>query len=111
MEISGVSDDNTLDDTPRLPLTVDSPIFWAENFIALDALKAYYKEHGIKCFGCCAAEAETFTQGAEVHKGGPHGGFDPEKVVEGLNRLAADHPRPKDDKPKSLLRRLVDMLF
>jgi hypothetical protein len=118
MEVPGVSDDTPQDDTPKLPLTVDSPIFWAEELIENTALHAFYAEHGIRCFDCCAAFVETFKQGAEVHKGGPHGGFDPEKIVEGLNRLAADHPRPEDDGPKGLIgllkrlvRWLVDLFF
>lgn len=97
---------------PKLPLTVDSPIFWAEVLIDHKALREYYTKHGIKCFDCCAAEKETFATGAKVHEGGPFGAFDPKKVVDDLNALAKEHPFDEATYvPQTLLRRMVDMLF
>ncbi|MBX3459413.1 MAG: hypothetical protein KF696_05500 [Planctomycetes bacterium] len=97
---------------PRLPLTVDSPIAWAEFLIDHAALREYYDKRNIKCFNCCAAEAETFAQGAKVHEGGPWGAFDAAKVVEDLNELAKQHPFDKSKyKPPSLWRSMVDLLF
>lgn len=106
-------------DEPRLPLTVDSPIFWAELLIDHDALQAFYRKRNIKCFLCCAAEKETFAQGAKVHEGGPHGAFDAAKVVDELNALAKDNPvKPEQlraptlaETVKSMLARCVDLLF
>jgi hypothetical protein len=106
-------------DEPKLPLTVDSPIFWAELLIEHEALQAFYRKRNIKCFLCCAAEKETFAQGAKVHEGGPHGAFDAAKVVDELNALAADNPvKPEQlraptiaETVKSVLARCVDMLF
>lgn len=99
-------------DEPHLPLTVDSPIYWAECLIDLDALRAYYREEGIKCYYCCASGAETFAQGAKVHEGGPWGGFDAEKVVRDLNELAEKHPLDEAKyRPKGLLERLVGLVF
>lgn len=103
------------DDTPlepKLPLTVDSPIAWAELLIDHDALRAFYKERGVHCFDCCAAEAETFAEGAKVHEGGPYGGFDAQKIVDGLNELAKQHPVQESDlQPRSLLKRAIDLMF
>ena len=106
-------------DEPKLPLTVDSPIFWAELLIDHDALQAFYRKRNIKCFLCCAAEKETFAQGAKVHEGGPHGAFDAAKVVDELNALAKDNPvKPEQlraptlaESVKSVLARCVDLLF
>jgi len=111
VEVPRVTEPEAQDDTPKLPLTVESPIAWAEEFIAHDALKAYYKEHGIRCFACCAAVAETFAQGAKVHEGGPHGAFDAAKVVADLNDLAARHPLTEAPESKGLLRKLIDLFF
>lgn len=107
------------DDEPKLPLTVDSPIFWAELLIDHAALQEYYRAHSIKCFLCCAAEKETFAQGAKVHEGGPHGAFDAATVVADLNALAKDNPvKPEQlraptlvESVKSVLSRCVDLLF
>ena len=97
---------------PKLPLTKDSPIAWAEFLIDNEKLKEYYTSKGIHCMDCCAAEAETFAEGAKVHEGGPFGGFDAEKVVEELNELGKEHPfDPKKHVPKSFVRKLVDMFF
>ncbi len=97
---------------PALPLTVDSPIIWAEELIDADALKAYYAKHNIKCHLCCAAEAETFAQGAKVHEGGPFGAFKAEKVVEDLNALAREHPFDASKVHQGgLLRTLLDWIF
>lgn len=99
-------------DEPKLPMTVDSPIIWAEYLIDHKALRAYYDKHDIKCFNCCAAEAETFAQGSRVHQGGPHGTFDAEQVVADLNALAKKHPLDPDklEKP-SILRSIAGTLF
>jgi hypothetical protein len=103
-------DDTPLD--PKLPLTVDSPIAWAEFLIDHDALRAFYKERNIHCFDCCAAEAETFAEGAKVHEGGPYGGFDAQKIVDELNELAKQHPVKESDlQPRGLLKRAIDLLF
>ncbi|MCZ7605675.1 MAG: hypothetical protein M5U25_06270 [Planctomycetota bacterium] len=107
-----MSDDDQLPEEPKLPLTVDSPIAWAEFLIDHDALRAFYSERNIHCFDCCAAEAETFGEGAKVHEGGPYGGFDAQKLVDGLNELAKQHPfdETKYVKP-TLFRRAIDLLF
>lgn len=97
---------------PRLPLTVDSPIFWAEELIDHQELRKFYREKGVRCFNCCAVEIETFAQGAKVHAGGPHGGFDAAKLVEDLNALAKKHPfSPATAWNPSLLARLLEFLF
>jgi hypothetical protein len=97
---------------PTLPMTVDSPIFWAEFLVDHDVLRDYYKEHGIKCFDCCAAEAESFAEGAKVHEGGPYGAFDPEQVVKDLNELAKEHPfDEKNFRPPTLTNKIIDFLF
>jgi len=97
---------------PKLPLTVDSPIAWAEFLVDNEKLAEYYKANGIRCMDCCAAEAETFAQGAKVHEGGPYGGFDAAKVIEDLNALGKEHPfDPDKHVPKSLLRKIVDVFF
>lgn len=97
---------------PKLPLTVESPIAWAEFLIDREKLIEYYKSKGIHCLDCCAAEAETFAQGAKVHEGGPFGGFDADKVVEDLNALGKEHPfDPDKHVQKTLAQRIVDMFF
>lgn len=97
---------------PKLPLTVESPIAWAEFLIDREKLAEYYKSKGIHCLDCCAAEAETFEQGAKVHAGGPYGAFDAAEVVEELNALAKEHPfDPDKHVQKSLVQRVVDMFF
>jgi hypothetical protein len=97
---------------PTLPLTVDSPIAWAEFLIDHAALRAYYDRQGIHCFNCCAAEAETFASGAKVHAGGPYGAFEPQKVVDELNALAKEHPfNPATYKRRTLMTRVLDILF
>lgn len=97
---------------PTLPLTVESPIAWAEEFIDHEELRRYYKQKGIKCFACCAAEAETFAAGAKVHAGGPHGAFDPTSVVEELNALAKKHPfRQETAYNPGLFARVLEFLF
>ncbi|MCA8914064.1 MAG: hypothetical protein KDB90_01530 [Planctomycetes bacterium] len=97
---------------PKLPLTVDSPVVWAEFLIDHKALREFYKANNVMCFDCCAAEVETFAQGAKVHEGGPHGAFDPQKLVDGLNELAKKHPfDEKTYVPQTLMRRVVDLLF
>ncbi|MCB9932574.1 MAG: hypothetical protein H6841_04040 [Planctomycetes bacterium] len=107
-----MADDEPLPEEPKLPLTVDSPIAWAEFLIDHEALRAFYKDRNIHCFDCCAAEAETFAEGAKVHEGGPYGGFDAQKLVDGLNELAKQHPvKEADLQPRSLLRRVADLLF
>ena len=101
-----------VDEEPSLPLTVDSPIAWAEILIDNKALRAFYKERNVHCFDCCAAEEETFAEGAKVHEGGPYGTFDPQKLVDELNELAKKHPMDeKTHVNMTLFRRLVDRLF
>jgi hypothetical protein len=105
------TESNTFDE-PRLPLTVESPIAWAELLIDHKALREYYDKKGIKCFDCCAAEKETFAFGAKVHEGGPFGTFDAQKVVDDLNEIAKEHPFDPDTfVPRTLFRRVIDMLF
>jgi len=97
---------------PSLPIKLDSPVFWAEELIDHVELRKFYAERGIKCFSCCAAEAETFEQGAKVHAGGPHGAFDPAKLVEELNALAKKHPfKPETAYNPGLLVRMLEFLF
>lgn len=97
---------------PALPMKADSPIFWAEELIDHVELRKFYAERGIKCFACCAAEAETFEQGAKVHAGGPHGAFDPAKLVEELNALAKKHPfKPETAWKPGVIARVLDFLF
>jgi hypothetical protein len=111
-EGSNKSEENDAPEEPHLPLTVDSPIYWAECLVDHDALRDFYKEHGVHCFDCCATEVETFAEGARVHEGGPYGGFDPEKIVEGLNEIAQKHPFDESTYvERTLFRRVVDMLF
>ncbi|MDC1142713.1 hypothetical protein OAU50_06450 [Planctomycetota bacterium] len=99
------------DPTPTLPLTVDSPIMFAEALIDNVALKAYYKQHDIQCFYCCAA-AESFKDGAKVHEGGSHGAFDAEQVVKDLNELAKKHPYKEETAhDPRLFRRILDFMF
>lgn len=101
-----------LPDEPKLPLTVDSPIAWTEFLIDHKALRAFYAERNVHCFDCCAAEAESFAEGAKVHEGGPYGTFDAQKLVEELNALAKQHPfDPKTHVDQTLLRRILDKLF
>jgi hypothetical protein len=93
-------------------LTLDSAIIQAEELIAHDELRAFYKERGVRCFGCLAAEKETFAQGANVHAGGPFGGFDAAQIVAGLNELVRAHPfDPAQAHRPTLLKRLVDLVF
>lgn len=107
-----MADDEQMPAEPKLPLTVDSPIAWAELLIDHDALSAFYKERGVHCFDCCAAEAETFAEGAKVHEGGPYGGFDAQKLVDSLNELAKQHPFDEAKYVRlSLFRRAIDLLF
>ncbi|MCC6465185.1 MAG: hypothetical protein IT463_07605 [Planctomycetes bacterium] len=97
---------------PKLPLTVDSPIAWAELLVDNDELQRFYKAKGVHCFFCCAAEAETFAQGARVHAGGPHGAFDAGKLVAELNELGRKHPfREETAYDPSLWARLLGWLF
>jgi hypothetical protein len=97
---------------PSLPLTVDSPIFWAEELIDHKQLRAFYKQKGVRCFACCAAEIETFAEGAKVHAGGPHGAFDAAKLVDELNALAREHPfNPTTAYNPSLFAKALDLLF
>lgn len=97
--------------TPELPLTVDSPIWFPEMLVDNPTLKAYYAEHNIKCFGCCAA-AETFKEGAKVHEGGPSGAFNAEKVVADLNELANKHPYKEETADDlSLRKKIIDLIF
>ncbi|MCF6228220.1 MAG: hypothetical protein L3J82_06090 [Planctomycetes bacterium] len=97
--------------TPELPLTVDSPIWFADALICNRALRAYYKEHNIKCFDCCAAD-ETWAEGAKVHEGGPCGAFEPKQVVKDLNELAKKHPYKEETAfDPRLLRRILDFMF
>lgn len=97
---------------PTLPLTVDSPISWAEVFIDHVELRRFYEEKRVRCFACCAADAETFSEGARVHAGGPHGSFDPQKIVDGLNALAKTHPfRPETAFDPGILSRVLGWIF
>jgi len=97
---------------PTLPLTVDSPIFWAEELIDHIELRKFYAQRGIKCFACCCVEVETFAQGAKVHAGGPYGAFDAAQVVQELNLLAKQHPfDAKTQYNPGLLARAMDFLF
>ena len=97
---------------PSLPLTVDSPIWWAEELVEQKALKGFYRERSILCFICPAAEAETFKQGAAVHGSGKHDAFDADKLVEALNELAGKHPfDPETVEYDSLFRRLIGLIF
>lgn len=66
--------------------TPDSLIVEAEEKIAFAALRSFYRERGIKCFYCPAAEVETFADGAKLHK------FDLDAHLAALNELAATHP-------------------
>lgn len=97
---------------PKLPLTVDSPIAWAELLVDNNELQRFYREKKVRCFFCCAAEAETFAQGAKVHAGGPHGAFEADKLVAELNELARKHPfREETAYNPSLWARLLGWLF
>lgn len=97
---------------PALPLKVDTPIFWAEELIDHVELRKFYAERGVKCFACCAAEAETFEQGSKVHSSGPHGAFDAAKLVEELNALAKKHPfKAETAFNPGLFTRVLDFLF
>jgi hypothetical protein len=97
---------------PSLPMTVDSPIFWAEELIDHVELRAFYKAKGVKCFACCAAEIETFADGAKVHAGAPYGAFDAATLVDELNALAKRHPfSPKTAYNPGIFAKLLDLLF
>ncbi len=75
------------------PLKAGSLVVEAENLISWEKLVAFYRSQGIQCFGCLAAEAETFAQGAQLH------GFELDHHLEELNRLALEYPL--DDQEKS----------
>jgi hypothetical protein len=71
-------------DQPRF--TAETRIFEAELAIDWDQLKAFYRERGIHCLNCPAAEIESFADGAKLHK------FDLDDHLASLNRLAKEHP-------------------
>jgi hypothetical protein len=97
---------------PSLPLTLDDPIAFAEVLIDHMELRKFYKARGIHCFGCGAAESESFREGAEVHAGGPYGRFDAQKLVDELNELGKKHPYSKETHIElSLTRTLMGWLF
>ena len=77
-----------MDQPPRdtLPFTADTLIVEAEQHVDWKTLKTYYRNKGIKCYLCPAAEIETFAQGAKIHK------FDLEHNLAELNRLAREAP-------------------
>lgn len=84
------------------PLGAETLIFEAEERISWDALKAFYKERGIKCLNCPAAEVETFAEGAKLHK------FDLDEHLAELNQLMLD--RPFDGYPKGWFGSLIDKI-
>ncbi|MCC6150535.1 MAG: hypothetical protein IT461_09820 [Planctomycetes bacterium] len=97
---------------PSLPLKLTDPIALAENLIDHEELRKFYKTHGVHCFGCGAAEAETFAEGAEVHAGGPFGKFDAQKLVDELNNLGKTHPYRDETKIElTLTRQIMEWLF
>jgi hypothetical protein len=97
---------------PSLPMSIDDPIAFAEVLIDHVELRKFYKERNVHCFGCGAAEAETFREGAEVHAGGPFGRFDPQKLVDELNELGKKHPYSKETHIElSLTRSLLEWIF
>lgn len=49
-----------------------------------DAIKAKFAELGLKCYGCGAAYAQTFEQGAKIH------GYDVDAVLRGIRELEID---------------------
>lgn len=97
---------------PSLPLKAGDPVWFAEALICHRALRRFYDEKGIRCFGCNAAEAETFEQGAKVHESGGLGGFDAKALVAELNELARKNPyREETEYDPSLLRKLINLIF
>ncbi len=73
--------------TPSAPrFTPDSLIYEAELAVDWESLKQFYRERGIHCLNCPAAEIETFADGAKLHK------FDIDRHLQELNRLAAEKP-------------------
>ena len=104
------SDENERE--PSLPLKLTAPIALAEVLIDHEELRKFYKARGVHCFGCGAAEAETFAEGAEVHAGGPFGKFDAQKLVDELNELGKKHPYREETKIElTLTRQVVEWLF
>lgn len=71
---------------PFEPLTPDSLVVEAEERIDWTALKRFYRERGIKCLNCPAAEIENFRDGAKLH------GFDLDAHIQALNALALSDP-------------------
>ena len=97
---------------PALPLKVEDPISFAEALIDHVELRKFYKSRGVHCFGCGAAESETFAEGAQVHAGGPYGRFDAQKLVDDLNELGKKHPYSNVTRIElSLTRSLLSWLF
>ncbi|MBP9892838.1 MAG: hypothetical protein KBG84_13125 [Planctomycetes bacterium] len=97
---------------PALPLKVTDPIAFAEILIDHEELRRFYKARGVHCFGCGAAEAETFADGAQVHAGGPFGTFDAQKLVDDLNELGRKHPYREETKIElTLTRQVMEWLF
>lgn len=97
---------------PSLPLRLTDPIALAEVLIDHEELRKFYKSRGVHCFGCGAAEAETFAEGAEVHAGGPFGRFDAQKLVDELNELGKKHPFREETKIElTLTRQVMEWLF
>jgi len=108
----GMSEETAQAPRPTLPLTVESPIAWAEFVIDHVELRKFYRERGVRCFDCCAAEIESIAKGAQVHAGGPHGAFDAAQLVADLNELAKKHPFSEATAYNpGLLARLLDFLF
>ena len=107
-----MSNDDNEPIEPKLPLTVDSPIFWAEILIDNVELRKFYDARKVKCWDCCAAEVETFAMGAKVHEGGPYGALEPQKLVDELNDLAKNHPFKEETRVDlTLTRRIVEFFF
>lgn len=97
---------------PKLPLTVDDPIWYAELLIDHVELRKFYKARKIRCFGCAVGEVESFKEGCEVHGSGPFGGFDAAKLVAELNELGRKHPfSEKTAVELGLVRRLIEWAF
>jgi len=97
---------------PSLPLKLTDPIALAENLIDHEELRKFYKTRGVHCFGCGAAESETFAEGADVHAGGPFGKFDAQNLVDELNELGKKHPFREETKIElTLTRQIMEWLF